>query len=273
MYKRVVLGLCVVVCVVSPAAVQAEEIKSVDQLIEKLIEARGGRKAINAAKTMRLTGKNVMAGGSMEMPMTIALKAPDKMRLDLTFQGMAMTQAFDGSTGWRVMPFGGDTTPQKMSAEEADLFKREANIEGPLIDYKKKGYKVELLGMKETDGSEMYEIKLTYKDGTSEHHFLDAEYFLTMKKTGTKKMQGMEMEFSTNYGDYKEVSGLMIAHAIASSAKDNPMANSTLTFQKIEVNAVIPDSFFVMPEIKAPVAAAKPTAPDTTNKASAADKP
>lgn len=272
MFKRTVVGLGLAWFIGCPAATMGEEIKSVDEVIAKHVEAIGGRSAIDSMKTLRLSGKNVMAGG-MEMPITIVFRAPNSMRLDLTFQGMEFVQAYDGSTGWRIMPFSGDLTPQKMSPEEAELFQRETDMQGPLVDYAKKGHKVELLGVKETDGSDMYEIKLTRGDGSVEHHFLDAEFFLPLKVTGVKKTQGMELEFTTSFSDYKKVGEAMIAHSMTNQATGNPMASSTLTFDKVEINVDVPGSFFAMPEVKAPTAAAKPAPVNTGAKAPVTDKP
>ena len=153
------------------------------------------------------------------------------------------------------------------------MFKRETDMQGPLVDYAKKGNKVELLGLKETDGSEMYEIKLTREDESVEHHFLDAEYFLPLKMTGMRKTQGAEMEFTMTYADYKKVGDAMVAHSMSTQSSGNPMASSTLTFEKVEVNIDVPDSLFTMPEVKAPAAEAKPTPVNTDAKAPVVDKP
>ncbi len=257
MCKRMMWGVLATMFVTSPALVRAGDLKTADEVIAKYIKAVGGRKALDAIKTLRMTGKNVMAGG-MEMPMTMEAKKPNRMRIDITFQGMNMIQAYDGTIGWRIMPFGGNLEPQKMSEEEANMFEAQADLE-PFVDYTKKGHKVELLGKKETDGTEAYEIKLTRKNGTVEHHFFDAEFFLPIKVTGKRKMQGMEMEYEQSIGDYKKVAGVMIAHSFSGQAKGNPMASSTLTFEKTEVNIDIPDSRFAMPKAKTSAPKAKPT--------------
>lgn len=268
MCKRAMLGMLATVFVMSPAVVRAGDLKTADEVITKYIEALGGRKALDAIKTIRMTGKNVMTGG-MEMPITVEFKKPSSVRIDITFQGMNMIQAYDGKIGWRIMPFAGNLDPQKMSEDEAAIFESQADLE-PFVDYAKKGHKVKLLGKKDADGSEAYEIALTRKDGTVEHHFFDAEFFLPIKVTGTQKMQGMEMEYDKSLGDYKKVSGVMIAHSITNQAKGNPMAGSTLTFEKTEVNIDIPDSRFAMPKVKSSAPEAKPAESGAAKKPPAA---
>ena len=106
--------LCVLLCVVGwwPAYVRADEPKSADEVIAKYIKAIGGRDKIDAIKTVRATGKIMQ--GPMEIPMVMEQKRPSKIRIEITFQGMTGIQAYDGKTGWLMMPFAGRTDPEKM---------------------------------------------------------------------------------------------------------------------------------------------------------------
>jgi len=250
MMKRITLSLLAAVCAVVSAQAVAGDLKTADDVIEKYIEAMGGRKAMENAKTSRATGKNTMGPG-MEMPMIVEHKRPGKVRIEFTFQGQTAVQAFDGETGWFVMPFMGKTTPEKMPPEQIDQFKSQADIDGPLVDYAKKGHKVELIGKEDLEGTDVYKLKVTQQDGAIEYYFLDAEHFLPIKIKGKREMQGSEVEFEATPGDYKEVGGLMLPHSMTNSVAGMPM-KSTLTFEKIEINVDIPDSRFAMPEVEKP---------------------
>ncbi len=267
MVKRVTLSLLVAVSAVASAEAVASELKTADEVIAKYIEAVGGRKALKSITTLRATGKNTMGPG-MEMPMVIEQKRPGKLRVEITFQGQTAVQAFDGETGWFVMPFMGKTTPEKMPSEQIDQFRSEADMDGPLVDYAKKGHKVELIGKEDIEGTETYKLKVTQQDGSILYFFLDAEYFLPIKIKGKRLMQGTEIEFEATLGDYKEVAGVMIPHSLTQQAAGMGM-NSTMTFEKIEVNVDIPDSRFAMPEAKAvekPKVEEKPAGEPSTKK-------
>ena len=233
--------LCVLIG--SSPFVQAGEPKTADEVIAKYIEAIGGRKAIDAVKSMRVTAKLTMGGG-MEAPMVIEGKRPNKLRIEFTFQGMTATQAYDGKIGWSIMPFAGKTDPEKMPPDQVEMFENQADMDGPLVDYRKKGHQVELIGKDEIEGSEVYKLKVTRKNGNVEYHYLDAEYFLPIKMKGKRKFQGTEIEFAVVFGDYKEVNGLLIAHSIQGGPGGN------ITLEKVEMNVSIPDERFVMPEVK-----------------------
>lgn len=224
--------------------VGAGEPKAADDVIAKHIEAIGGRKTIDGIKSMRVSGKS-LAGGGMEIPITIEYKKPNKVRMEFTFQGMTGIRAYDGQTGWFVMPFAGKTEPEKMSADQVEMIEDNADPFGPLVDYKKKGHQVELVGKDEIEGSEVYKLKVTTKSGNTEYYFLDTEHFLPIQTKGKRKFQGTEIEYTVSYGDYKEVGGLLLAHSIQQGGMGGDM-----TFEKVEVNVDIPDDHFTMPKVE-----------------------
>ena len=249
MSQRLMFAAIVAVHTLASPTVRADDFDNVDKVIAKYIEAIGGRKALDAIKSIRATGKLTFNGGAMEAALSIESKRPKRFRMDFTLQGMTGTQAYDGETGWFVMPFMGKTDPEKMSAEQVELMSDQADMDGPLVDYKDKGYKVELIGKEEEEGSEVYKLKVTKEDGAVEYHYLDAEYFIPIKITGKRKMMGAEIEYEAAFGDYREVAGVLMVHSIEN--RGGPMGASTMVFDKIEPNVQLADSRFTMPEVKA----------------------
>lgn len=231
-----------------PAAAFADEPKTADEVIAKYIEAIGGQAKLDAIKTRRMNGKMVIAGGAMEAPFTVEHKRPDRFRMDFTFQGMTGSQAYDGKIGWQIMPFTGKTDPEKMSEEDVKRIEDQIDLDGPLVDYKKKGHQVELMGKEEIEGAQTYKLKVTKKSGNTEFHFLDAEQFIPIKIKAKIMAQGTEIETEASLGDYKEVGGVLMAHSLTQSA--GGMGGMQMTYEKIEVNVDLPDSRYVMPEVK-----------------------
>jgi len=243
MSKKILLGLAAAVALALPAAAQ-----TVDEIIAKNIEARGGMQALKAANTMRMSGR-MTVGPGLEAPFVLEQKRPNRMRLDITFQGMTGTQAYDGSSAWMVMPFMGKKDPEKVPDEEAQAFSEQADFDGILVDYKDKGHTVELLGKEPIEGSEAYKLKVTLKDGAIRYIYLDADAFLEIRTEGKRKIRGSEVEGESSIGDYKEVAGLMLPHAVESGAKGSPQKQK-ITIDQIEINVPIDDARFVMPEVK-----------------------
>ncbi|GAB4322959.1 MAG: hypothetical protein Kow0074_14770 [Candidatus Zixiibacteriota bacterium] len=241
MLKRLVL-FTLLLTVMAFSAVSAQ---TVDEILDKYVEARGGMDALKQVESAKYYGHTSMQG--MDVPGVMYVKRPDKMRLEITIQGQTMIQAFDGETGWYISPFMGKTTPEKMTPEDTDEIREMADIEGPLVNPEEKGHTVELIGKEDMEGSPVYKLKLTKKNGDVDYVYLDGEYYLELKRTAKRTRQGAEIEVESYSSDYKEVNGLMIPHSM-----ENKMGGQTVmqyNIDSIQFNIDIPDTLFAMPEV------------------------
>jgi hypothetical protein len=243
MIRRSVIAGVAAALIGVPAAAQ-----SLDEVIAGYLKARGGLDKIKAAQTIRITGK-MTVGPGLEAPFTLETKRPKSMRLEFTFSGMVGIQAFDGTTAWMVMPFTGKKDPEAMSPEDTKEFEEGADFDGELVDWKAKGHTVELLGKESVEGADAWKLKLTKKSGSVTYVYLEADSFLEIRSESKRKMRGSEVESETSYGEYKEVAGLMMPHAMESGPKGGPQRQK-MTAEKIEVNVPIDDARFRMPEAK-----------------------
>lgn len=221
--------------------------QSVDEIIAKHVQALGGRDKIDAIKSIRVKGKSTITAMGFEADFNRTAKRPNLVRLDISLQGQNMVQAYDGKTAWQIMPFMGNPDPQPMPEFQAKQMVREADFDGPIVDYKKKGNKVELVGKEDLEGSEVYKLKVTLKDGDVFYSFIDTEYFLELKRVmKAKGPGGNEIEVATYMSDYKPVAGMMMPHSIKI---ENPAQGAIeITFSEVETNIDIDDSFFQMPK-------------------------
>ena len=230
--------------------------QSVDDIIAKNVQARGGLDKIKSVQTVRSTGTMSMGGG-MEAPGMMIQKRPDMARLEFTVQGLTAVQAYDGKTAWQIMPFMGKKDAEVMSADDKKEMEENADIDGPLVDYKSKGNKVELLGKDKVEGTDAYKLKITLKNGDVITDYLDADSFLEIKQETKRMIRGSEQDVESSLGDYKEVNGLMFPFAMENGIKGS-QEKEKLTISKIELNVPVDDSIFKMPP---PAPAAKPEEP------------
>lgn len=247
-----------------PLAAVAQETLNADQLIAKSIEARGGMAKLKSVQSMRSTIK--MSAGPMEIPMVMEFKRPNKFRMDITFQGQSMVQAFDGKTGWGINPmsgYGGKGIAEPMTPDQIKQAEVQSDMDGALVDYKSKGHAVEYVGKEPVEGSDAYKLKVTLRNGDVQNIYLDAETFLEIKTTQKTKVRDTEIEGETIFGDFKEVDGLMLPHSIEAGAAGMPMRQK-LSIEKIELNPAIDDARFVMPPKPVQAPAATPAAEPAT---------
>ncbi len=245
---RRVMPVCVVVAVLALVGVAAAE-ETVEDIVRRNLEARGGEEAWKSVQTAKMTGTMQMMAteaGGLEAPFAIEFKRPDKVRVEFTMQGMTGIQAFDGETGWMVMPFMGKTEPEEIVGPQLEQIKEQGEFEGPLVDHEAKGNAVELLGTEEVDGTPAYKLKVTRQSGDVDVLYLDQEYFIEFKTVSTRDVQGQEVEVATVYGDYKEIDGLVIPHSMEIGMQGGPTMQ-VITLDSVELNADVADDRFTMP--------------------------
>ncbi|HEY6392680.1 MAG TPA: hypothetical protein VIX89_15480 [Bryobacteraceae bacterium] len=239
-------ALYITAFLVTPAAAQDSAL-TVDQIVQKHTAALGGTAKLKAVQTVTITGKASLVGGQMEAVVTMRVKRPTSMRMEMSMQGKIFVQAFDGVTAWIMNPFAGDGAPQKSNEEDTKAARDDAEfIDGSLVDYKAKGNAVELAGKENVKGSPAYKLKVTKKSGTIEYQYLDAKTFLPVKSSGKRIQQGQELEYESFPGNFKDVDGVMMPYSL--NQRMSGIALMELTVEKVEVNAPMDDSIFKIPE-------------------------
>lgn len=236
--------------VVAAAAALAVPVsaQTADEVIAKHLQARGGLEKIRAVQSLRFTGRMELGPG-LEAPFVQEVKRPDKTRLEFTVQGMTGIQAYDGKSGWQVMPFAGKTDAEPMSPDDLKDAEEQADIDGPLVDYKTKGHTVELLGKEKVEGSDAYKLKLTLKNGNIHTLYIDADSYLDVKDISKRTIRGSETEIESMSGEFKEVNGLLFPFAIEQGEKGSPQKRH-IVLEKVEVNPSLDDSRYKMPAPK-----------------------
>ncbi|MFN0138575.1 MAG: outer membrane lipoprotein-sorting protein [Pyrinomonadaceae bacterium] len=220
--------------------------QTADEIVSKYFQKIGGVEKLKAIQTVRTTSKFV-GGGGFEAVIVGEGKRPNMVRQDFLLQGFAAISAYDGKTGWKINPFGGKKDAEALSEEEMKQMVEDSDFDGPLMDYAKKGNKVEFVGKEEFEGDDVYKLKVTLANGTVKHFYMDTEYYVPLKIETRQTVRGTEFESETIFGDYKEVGGIYYAFSVESGPKGSSN-KSTVTVQKIEVNIPIDDSRFAMPK-------------------------
>src|SRR5947209_8636835 len=260
--RRVLFGIGVLILTVNGFA------QSADDVIGRYIKTIGGMDRINAVTSIKRTGK-FTGGGGFEAQVLEENARPNLVRQEFALQGMTAVNAYDGTTGWKIDPFEGKKDPEAMSEEELKSIIEDSDIDGPLVNYAKKGNKVESLGTETVEGSEAYKIKVTTPAGDVRTYFIDSSSYVPIKIETRRMIRGAERVYETILGDYKEVNGWYLPFSIENGVKGNPNRQKT-TYSKIEANVPMTSALFVRPGsgttvavAQAPIAAAPQTAAST----------
>lgn len=240
MFKK----LCLLSCICLLASVVYCHAEDVNEIIDKNIAARGGLEKINALTSMKLTGKMSMQQGE-KAPIVVYQKRPHFVRVEFSFKGMTGIQAYDGQTPWMINPFKGTSVPQKMFENDAKDIIEQSDFGGPLVNYKDKENKVELLGKEDLAGGPVYKIKVTLKNGDVRYFFLDADNYLDFKITRVVKRDGKEVMIDTLLSDYDEINGLMVPLSVYVKTGDQIL--SQISWENVEFDVPMDDAMFKMP--------------------------
>jgi outer membrane lipoprotein-sorting protein len=240
MIRKLLAGLALGVLFAASASAQ-----TADDIVAMNLKAKGGVEKLKGVNTVRTTGTMSIAPG-VEAPFVMEQKRPGLMRLEVTFQGQTIVQAYDGKTGWTINPLSGRKDPEPLPEDALRQIDLQADMDGPLVDYKTKGSTLELLGKEKVEGSDAYKLKLTLKSGGTLVMYIDADRYLEVRMDARMKIRGTDVESTSTIGDYREVAGMMVAHAMESAQKGAPQKQK-MTFQKVEVNVPIDDARFKMP--------------------------
>jgi hypothetical protein len=219
--------------------------QTADDIVSKYIKTIGGMAKIDAVKTLRRSGK-FTGGGGFEAAVVEENKRPNLVRQDFSLQGMTGIRAYDGKSGWKIEPWNGKKDPEPLGEEEMKMIVEDSDFDGPLVNYAKKGNKVEFVGMEPVEGTDAYKLKVTLANGDVRYYFMDTDYFVPIKIETKRMIRGAEQEYEASLGDYKEVNGWYVPFSVETNAKGSQYKQK-ITFDKIEANAPIADTRFLKP--------------------------
>jgi hypothetical protein len=254
------------------------------QVLEKHIAARGGAQAWKAVQGLQLTGKidagtgdnNVRAmkiveagkkatgrgtnaeiaaangpketGAQVQLPFTLDLQRPNKMRLEIMVAGKPAVQVYDGRQGWKLRPFLNRTDSEQFTKEEAKTEASRDDLDGPLIGSAAKGAKVDLEGSELVDGQPAYKLKVTQKNGDVKHVWVDAKTFLDVKIDGfPRRLDGKMRDVYVYQRDFRKVDGGVMIPFVQETMVDGYSDKHKLVIEKAAVNPHLDDTLFARP--------------------------
>jgi hypothetical protein len=232
MKNLIVFGLFVLALVL----VQFAQAQTVDDVVNKYINALGGKEKLSSLKSVKLTGSMSIQGTDISLTITkLHLKG---MRMDISVMGTENYQIVTPDKGVSFMPVQGMASPTDMTEEQLKAGQSQLDIQSSLMDYKEKGNTVELLGSEKIDGADNYKLKVTFKNGINSTYFIRQADYRLNKTISKRTINGEEMEIETTYSNYKQVDGFWFAFTVTSSVQGET------NYDKIETNIPVDESIF-----------------------------
>ena len=247
MNLRFIIFIVFAALVSRAAFAQNQSQPTVDQLVAKNIEAKGGASALHDLQTLRLTGKMLVQEGQIQLTFTQTKKRPDEVRSEASLQGMTQIEASDGKEGWKVSPFFGRKDPERMSADDVKALVEDAEMDGPLIDWQAKGNTIKkYFGTEDVDGTPAHKLKVTRKNGDVSFIYLDPDHFLEIRVLTQRTRHGAYEEVETDLGDYEKAGSVFVPTSIEFGPKGAP-DEQRIIIDKVEANVPVDDAIFHFP--------------------------
>ena len=231
---------------VATTPISAQTNLTADDIIARYIKTVGGSDKIQSIKTLRRVGKFTGDDG-FEAVVVEESSRPNRVREEFSLQGMTGINAYDGVAGWKIDPFGGKKDPESLSEEEMRSIIEDSDFDEPLINHKAKGNKVELVGMDQVEGTDVYKLKVTLKSGDTRYYYMDTDSFVPIKYETKRIIRGTPQESETTLGDYKQVGGWFLPFSMETRQKGSS-GSQKITFNKIEFNVPIDSTRYSRPK-------------------------
>jgi len=216
--------------------------QSLNDVLKDHFEATGQKK-LSKVNSMVTYGKINQMG--MEIPFTQYAMRPASFRVEGTFQGLSFIQTFNGTEGWTLNPFAGQTEPQPIPADQLKLLKLQADMDGILWNWEEKGSKVTLEGNEDVEGTSCYKIKVITADGDTYTYFIDSDSYMLIRTNSKVTMSGAEVESDTYYSNYMVVNEIAFPGNITN--KYNGATGEVIIVEKVELDKELDKALFEKP--------------------------
>ena len=224
---------------------------SVDSLLQKNLQARGGADELAAIHSLRLEGRLLVNGGQLTLQWVEIKSRPDRIRQEATLQGLTSISAWDGTESWRVNPFGGRKDPERVPLEDSKGLLEQAAIDGVLVDAKSHGWPMRYLGTEDIDGTDAHKIQIDRPGGDLEYVWLDPDAFLEIRIVSRRTEHGVTVEAQTDYGDYEKVGDVYFPLLVEFGPKGGSDADrAKVLVDKATPNQAVDETILAFPVAK-----------------------
>lgn len=241
-------GAALCAAALAPLWADDASLPKAETLLDKQVEATGGRAAYEKIRTMVTSGSMEVKGIGMKGTMTAYHGAPNKVLIEINIEGIGtIRDGSDGKVAWTVSSIQG---PRIKEGDERAMELRHADISDALHwrDYYKS---VVTEGIEKVDGKDCYKVVMTPKDGEGgpETQYIDKETNLPVKMAVTIKGPMGEIATETLVSDYRKEGDLLMPHKLVQKMAGQEIA---LTFDNVKFNVDLPKDKFDLPaEIQA----------------------
>ena len=229
---------------VTLGSISVTQAQTADDIINKHIDAIGGKDVLSKINTIYVEGAITAMGSDYTTKINMVNGKALKSETDVN--GSMIIQCITDTGGWSVNPLMGQSDPTLMTPEEAKMAKSSLDIRGQLYNYKDKGFTATLVGRDSVMGVSDYKLKLADKSGAEYTYYIDPVTYYISKLDVKASVGGKDISNSSSYSNYKKTDfGYVMANTTATT---NMGYDIVINYSKIQINKDIDPKIFAMPK-------------------------
>ena len=220
---------------------------TVDQLIERNVEAVGGRAALEAIHSIRVDLHIV--DPDFEVDGAYLAARPGRMRIDITADSQHVyTEAFDGTRGWQ---WKGKGEPVDESPTATAALRHGVELPGKLFglcELRSRGHRIELAGREKVEGINYHVLRVTLSDGYSTALYLDPDSWLITRRRDVRPLHPdidpTPTMIENKMSDFRRVGDLLYPFASTDTDLATDKVLEKTTVRTITLNPAFAPSVF-----------------------------
>ncbi len=213
------------------------------EVIERFIQATGGREAYAKFTSRTTKGTLDIPAQGMKASLTIFQLAPDKGLVESEIPALGvMKQGSDGETAWSIDPMQG---ARILSGGERDTLIRQFRFDGD-SDWEKYYKSAETIGVEDVDGKPAYKVKLTpVGEGLADSvGYYDKESGLVVRMDTVMQSPMGELAVVSKISNYKDFGGIKIPTTTVQEVAGMTMS---MTVESVDHDTTLDEAKFALP--------------------------
>ena len=225
-------AVALAVVAATPAIAFAQDLPPAEEVIDRYVEAIGGRDAALQSMSSRTVGSFSMPAMGVTGDLTVLTGEDDQMYTSVTIPGMGeMQSGYTGEVGWSVDPL---TGPRLLEGAELDAMREQADdryaVRDPALFTS-----VETVGEAEYDGEACWEIAYVWVSGRESSECFSKETGLLIASVSSQESPMGTVDVVTRMSDYQQFGDLMLPTTMRQSAMGQ---EQVMTIESVEFDGV-----------------------------------
>lgn len=230
-----------------PSALVAQTLPSAKEILDRHLDAVGGRTAILAISSVEQRGTLELASMGMTADVVMAAAKPNRMSMTMSLAGLGeIQQGFNGEIGWSNDPMSG---PRLTQGDELTFRKENANFYESFGLYDMDKFaSIDVVEKTTFGGEEAYKLRMTRKVGPPTTEYFSVATGLRVGSEASVPSPMGNVETSSIVSEYKAFGAVKIPTKIQQSQAGQ---NVVITLSNVTFDTVKDDTFALPDAVKA----------------------